>query len=93
MSSDRGTPHHPPGPSLRERCHALQWACQGLQQHARELRREANLALEQSRQVRADIKLFLPQASADNSAFTLRYESQRVLGPIDPAPAYPLTLT
>jgi hypothetical protein len=64
MSSDRATPHHRPGPGLRERCYALQWASQGLQQHARELRREANLALKQSRLVRSDIKLLLSRPPA-----------------------------
>jgi len=57
MSSDRGTPHYSPG--LRERSYALQWASQGLQQHAKELRREANRALEESRQLRAQLALLL----------------------------------
>ena len=57
MSSDRGTPH--PSPSLRERSYALQWASQGLQQYARELRREASRALEESRQLRAYVKLLV----------------------------------
>lgn len=59
MRSDRGTPYH--SPSLRERSYTLQWASQGLQQHAKELRREANRALEESRQLRAQLALMLPR--------------------------------
>jgi len=46
-------------PEIIERSYALQWACQGLQQHARELRLEASRALEESHQVRAYVKLLL----------------------------------
>ena len=59
MSRDRATPSPDPHPGLRERSYALQQACQGLQQHAEELRRAANRAVEESRHLRAEVKLLL----------------------------------
>jgi hypothetical protein len=62
MSSDCATPSAHHRPDLRERCYVLQWASQGLQQYARELRREANRALEESRQVRAQLAPLLSRS-------------------------------
>ena len=59
MSRDRATPSPDPHPGLRERSYALQQACQGLQKHAKELRRAANHAVEESRHLRAEVKLLL----------------------------------
>ena len=59
MSRDRATPSPDPHPGLRERSYALQQACHGLQQHAEELRRAANRAVEESRHLRAEVKLLL----------------------------------
>ena len=53
----QGSPDSYPG--LRERSYALQLACQGLQQHAKELRRQSSLALEESRHLCAEVKLLL----------------------------------
>ena len=58
MSRDRATDPHP---GLTERSYALQQACQGLQQHAEKLRRAANHAVEESRRLRAEVKLLLPR--------------------------------
>lgn len=74
MSPDRAPP---PAirPEIMERSYALQWACQGLQQHARELRLEATRALEESRQVRAYVKLLLWHSPPLALALTLGFPS------------------
>jgi hypothetical protein len=59
LMGQRPTPAPDPHPGLRERSCALQRACQGLQKHAKDLRRQSNLALEESRHLRADVKLLL----------------------------------
>jgi len=59
MSRDRVTSPANPHPDVIKRSYALRWACQDLQQYAKELRRESNLALEESRLLRAQVKLLL----------------------------------
>lgn len=62
MSRDRATPPANRHSEVIERSYALQCASKGLQEYAKELRRQSNRAVEQSRQVRADLKLFLSRS-------------------------------
>ncbi len=62
MSHDGAPPTPNPHPGPLERSYALQCASQGLQAYARELRRQSDLALEESRHLRAQLAPLLSRS-------------------------------
>jgi hypothetical protein len=62
MIRDRATSRVDPRPGHLERSYALQCASKGLQEYAKDLRRQSNRALEESRQLRAQLALLLPRS-------------------------------